>query len=242
MDLSSDTSEQLSKTSLVELIAKRIGGWIAKGELKPGDRIPSEKELMRRFGVARTVVREAMARLNASNIIEIYQGKGTFVSKAPVEMLLARVRLLIENDEDLLPHLWEMREILECRIAELAALRSNEEDLQNLERVFREMRIAINNGELGIKEDDLFHFYLTRAAHNPVIEKVMLGLSQMIEPWKRLAQEQPFRSEATSQELADILEAVKKRNRSEARLAMERHLALSRGDIFESSKEDNDGK
>lgn len=239
MKLSNGTSEQPTRASLAELVANYIGGWIATGELNPGDRLPSEKELMQHFGVARTVIREAMARLDAVNIVVVYQGKGSFVSDASVDMLLARLRLLIQNSEDMLPHVWEMREILESHTAKLAALRRVDEDLENLERVLDEMNNAIEKGGLGIKEDDLFHFYLTQAAHNPVMEEVMLGLAPMIEPWKRLSREQPFRPEATRQELANILEAVKKRSPIQAGLAMERHLALSKGENLDTPKEDN---
>jgi GntR family transcriptional repressor for pyruvate dehydrogenase complex len=234
MNLANGTSEHLTKASLVEMVARRIGGWIANHELKPGDQLPSEKELMQHFGVARTVVREAIARLKASNVVEVYQGRGSFVSEAPVDTLLARIRLLTQDSADLLPHLWEMREILETQVAALAAERRSDEDLGNLERVVKEMRHAIKRGELGIQEDDLFHAYLTQAAHNPIIEQVMMGLVPMIDPLKRLSREQPFRPEATHQEISAILEAVRNGQPNEARAAMGRHLALSRGNIFDS--------
>jgi len=225
-------SNHLTRSNLVVGVANRIGNWIISNPIKPGERLPSEIELMQHFGVARTVIREAIARLSALNIVSTQHGKGTFVTNASPEILLARIRLLDQEHEDILPDLWEMREIMETHIAAFAAIRRTEEDLYHLDQTLEKMRMALDRGELGIEEDDLFHYYLTQAAHNKVIGQVMLGLAPMIEPNKRDSQEQPFEPEATYQELTGVLEAVKQKDPPAAKKAIRRHLEQSRGSTF----------
>jgi DNA-binding FadR family transcriptional regulator len=120
--------QPLDRQRLGEIVAERLGEWITERQLKPGDRLPSEPELAAHFGVARTVVREALSKLKTLGVIEVYQGKGAFVSDLPIELLFMRVRRLNPNEYGQ-KHLWELREILEVQAVELACQRRTREDL-----------------------------------------------------------------------------------------------------------------
>lgn len=221
-------SERLRVPKLAELVAGRLAEWISSRDLRPGARMPSEKVLMERFGVARTVVREAIANLRARGVVEVFQGRGAFVAEVPLELLLSRIRRMGADDTALLPHIWEMREIVEGHIAELAAMRRTREDVRKLEASVRQMDEAIAAGELGVEEDERFHLCLTRAAHNPVLEQVMLEISGLIQASRMRALSQPDRPRTSSIEHAAILRAVKAGNPKEALMIMRSHVAKGR--------------
>ena len=183
------------------------------------------------FGVGRTVIRESIARLRGRNILEGYQGKGNFVVNESFETLFSRIRSLYKNDIDKLPYLWEMRELLEVQTAGLAAERRTEQDLTNLKSALLYMAKSVESTKASIEQDDRFHYFVTRAAHNPIIEQVMIDLSAMIEPSKRIDLERPFRSKETYQELLYIYEAIEAGNADGSREAMRLHIKNSREEI-----------
>src|SRR5688572_3328106 len=109
---------------IVDGVSARIRG----GELKPGDRVPSEPELMREFGVSRSVVREAVSRLQASGLVETRQGVGTFVLAQPAAQPLLNAAPRDLEVRRVLAML-ELRISIESDAASLAAQRRTEEHL-----------------------------------------------------------------------------------------------------------------
>lgn len=213
----------LERASLAEQVAASLSERIASGELAPGGQLPSEGELIATFGVARTVVREAIAKLKALGVVEVYHGKGAFVSALPLDVLLLKLRRL-SPERELLPHVWEMRELLETRIAALAAERRDEADLRRLEGAVADMADALARGELGAAEDEAFHRHLTSAAKNPVLEQVMLELAGLIAASRRSSLERPERPGASNAEHTAILAAVRAGDADGASRAMALHL------------------
>ncbi len=218
------SSEQLLKPNLAELVSQRIGEWLESGFLKPGDRVPSEQELSERFGVARNVIREAMANLKALGLVSVYQGKGSFVSEVPVGLLTRRIKRLGEDYSDALEHIWEMRMIIETQVAKLAALRRTDEDLRCMKQALQDMEHVVEKGDLGIEPDEAFHFYLVQATQNPILEELILSVSEAIKPSRKAALEQPGRPEATLNEHSAIYESVKEGDSEKARIAMQIHI------------------
>lgn len=224
MTTSHTQSEQLRSPILADLVAERLCEWIVEGQFNPGDQLPSEHELIERFGVARSVVREAVVRLRALDIIEVFHGKGAFVSKAPLELLRLRIRRLTNGTYTELAYLWEIREVLEVSIADLAAQRRSDEDLANLERAIVAMDKVVAQGEIGVDEDTSFHLYLTLATHNPVLVQVMEDIAMLVAPSRRRSLETPNRSASSNLEHRNIFRAVKLGDVDGARDAMKQHL------------------
>ncbi|CAN5617963.1 FadR/GntR family transcriptional regulator [soil metagenome] len=219
---------KISTPKLVDAVAQEVSDWIVSRELKPGEGLPSEQELVASFGVARSVVREALVRLEALGIIEIHQGKGAFVSALPLALLLTQIRRLGQRPEAFLPDIWELREIVESAIEELAARRRSESDLENLEAAAQGMDEAIAGGELGDKEDALFHTCLTHAAHNAALGQVMTGVATLMDASRRRSLERPGRPETSNAEHRLVLEAVRRRDPTAAKEAMRVHLENGR--------------
>lgn len=162
-------------------LAGRLAAAIAGGEFPPGARLPTEKQLVERFDVSRAVVREAIARLKTEGFVETRQGSGAFVSKRPG---LASFRIgahgaapgTIPASE--LPHIFELRAIVEAGMAELAAQRRSEADLAAIRRAFDAMQQALRDGQDGAGDDDAFHAAIAAAAHNPYLAQFAAFLAQ----------------------------------------------------------------
>ena len=113
------------KTSrLYELIVQQVEESILKGQLKPGDQLPAERELAQRFGVSRTAVREAVKTLREKGLVEAYTGRGTFVTNGTSQSIRQSLDSMIRtSQQEGSIHLAELRAVLEPEIAALAASR-----------------------------------------------------------------------------------------------------------------------
>jgi GntR family transcriptional repressor for pyruvate dehydrogenase complex len=220
--------QKASSPKLAEIIAQQISGWIISQDLKPGQQLPSEQELVTSFDVARSVVREALVRLRALGIIEIRHGKGAYIAAMPLELLTEKIRRLSQDPNELLLEIWEVREILETAIAELAALRCTANDLAKLKAAAMAMDEAIKRGDSAVEEDALFHFHLTQATYNPVLDQVTTGISTFINASRSHSLERYNRPQLSSQEHAGILEAVRRQDPVAARKAMKIHMMNGR--------------
>jgi GntR family transcriptional repressor for pyruvate dehydrogenase complex len=228
----SESPDIVPRINLVDMVRGRIQAWIIKGEIKPGEKLPSEKEMMLHFKVAKSVIREAISRLHALQMVDTFQGKGSFVSQESRKVIIP---MEVETVEDEFSnHLRELREIFEPNIAKLAAQRGSESDLKKLWKLIEEMDTAIQHNEMGFYEDDLLHYTLAQSTHNPILEKVTINIARMSEPYKRLSLARPFRSVETREEWYAIVQAVEERDAQAAWQAMYRHIQNSMGTLLES--------
>ena len=124
---------------------------ISQGELKPGDRIPSERELAAMLGVSRPSVREAIMVLDAMGLVEARQGGGTYVRSLTETCLADPLTQMVEADPRLLPALVEVRKGLESWSAYLAAQRADAHDLKQLQELCRPDDPAGSQGGVGFR-------------------------------------------------------------------------------------------
>src|SRR5580700_4385393 len=119
------------KTSrLFEQIVQQVEDSILKGQLKPGDQLPAERDLAQAFGVSRTAVREAVKTLREKGLVEAYAGRGTFITSGTAHSIrLTLDRMMRSGPSENTLHLAEVREILEPEIAAFAAQRADAEML-----------------------------------------------------------------------------------------------------------------
>lgn len=223
--------EKIARPRMADLAADRISEWIASSKLRPGAKLPSEKELTEALGLGRSAIREALAKLKAVGLVETFQGRGAFVAEIPIELLRLRIRSLsvtVDDSLERLGHIWELREIFEVAIAERAAQRRTDEDLANLETAVADMDRAITDGERVLEPDATFHYRLTEAAHNPVLLGLIEDLSYLIESSRRDSLQRPGRPESSNKEHAVILDAVRRGDVAAARTAMQEHLVKGR--------------
>jgi GntR family transcriptional regulator, transcriptional repressor for pyruvate dehydrogenase complex len=157
------------KDRLYQEIVDQIQQQILSGELKPGDQIPAERDLAERFGVSRTAVREAIKSLTEKGLIEVFVGRGTFVTNLSPDRVVESMTLLLRNERENIASLQEARELLEVATARLAACRRSEEHVARLRALSAEMEEEHTLSPRLVDGDTEFHVEVARAAGNPVL-------------------------------------------------------------------------
>ncbi|MBB6636812.1 FCD domain-containing protein [Cohnella thailandensis] len=220
----------LTKRNHYEEITEQLKRQILDGKLKVGDKLPSTKEMSERFGVGRSTTREALSALKAMGLIEIRQGGGCTVirSEPEPEIKLPELESLRLNRETLL-ELIEVRQSLEVSIASLAAEKRTEEDAATLQRIVKEMELAVGNDLEGERTDIEFHLALVKATHNSMLSKVLDSIMTPMELAIREVRRVELYSNRTVaerllEEHSAICEAVAARDAAAAAEGMKRHL------------------
>ena len=157
------------KDRLYQEIVDQIQQQILSGALKPGDQIPAERDLADRFGVSRTAVREAIKSLTEKGLIEVFVGRGTFVTSLSPDRVVESITLLLRNEPHNVASLQEARELLEVPTARLAAERRSEENVARLRAITAEMEEEGAISPRLVDGDTEFHVEIARASGNPVL-------------------------------------------------------------------------
>lgn len=211
-----------------EEVAEYLKNQIVSGVYQPGDRLPSLRELGETLGVGQSTVREAVGSLKTIGLVVIKQGEGTFVSRYEPEELLSAFEMTKTITKQDIIDLLEVRKIIETGVARLAATRRTESDIKKIEEALREMEEALENEHLGDQADWKFHYALSCATHNAMLESVMQSISETMSKTLKASRERLYQSvdnpRRLYQEHFDIYKAVKSGNPKRAEEAMLYHL------------------
>ena len=221
------TVYKLVRTSrLYEQIVQQIEESIVKGNLKPGDQLPAERELAQRFGVSRTAVREAVKALREKGLVEAYSGKGTFITDGTTQAVRQSLDLMVKiGQPEGSTHLAEVRAILEPEIAALAARRIQEPELTTMREAVAVMDRSGNDPEAYIEADLDFHLALAEGAANPLILSLLDSIVGLLREQRLRIFRVPGGPERGQFHHKRILEAVEKHDAEKARETMRAHLA-----------------
>lgn len=215
---------------IYEEIVGQIKKLIVDGKLQPGDKLLSERELSETLNVSRASVREAFSALEMMGIISIRPGEGSFVRQVSYEGMLEPLSFLLQVEIDDIMQLLEVRKILEVETAALAALRAEPENIEEMKSALTGMIEEVNAGQIGDLSDAAFHFAVARAAHNPILIKVMYTISDLMTNTFRASRQKLFLVEEMPQLLYQshhgVLEAIISKNPSIARRRMREHLSM----------------
>jgi len=223
---------KLVRTSrLYEQIVQQIEESIVKGNLKPGDQLPAERELAQRFGVSRTAVREAVKALREKGLVEAYSGRGTFVTDGTTQAVRQSLDLMVKiGQQDGSTHLAEVRAILEPEIAALAASRIQEPELVTMREAVAVMDKAQQEPEAYIEADLDFHLALAEAADNPLILTLLDSIVGLLREQRLRIFRVPGGPERGQIHHKKILDAVERHDADKARETMRSHLTQVRDD------------
>jgi DNA-binding FadR family transcriptional regulator len=198
--------------------------------LKPGDKLPSENSLVKEYGVSRTVVREALSRLQASGYVETHHGKGTFVIERSPQTGL---RLSHETAANVRSTL-ELRMGLESQAVALASVRRTDEQLAGMRQALDDYETLASVGDSCVEADKRFHLLIAEATGNPYFTDIMLHLGSSMIPRNRIKASERGGSDLSRQahlaniEHEAIYSAIHRRDPDAARAAMWTHLTNSR--------------
>jgi GntR family transcriptional repressor for pyruvate dehydrogenase complex len=223
--------EPIQSARLYEQIAAQIEERIIDGDLECGDKLPSELELADQFGVSRTAVREAIKALRAKGMVEVQPGRGTFVTDGASQVLRTSLGQVLKiSDEGRLDNLIEIREILEPKIAALAADRAKETDIQAMQSAIEAMDLMIDDAEAFIEADLAFHLALSHATNNVLIPLLIDPIVDMLQEQRIRIFEMKKGSARGQYHHKRILACIVDRDPTAAHDAMEAHLAQVRKD------------
>ncbi|MBI2188403.1 MAG: FadR family transcriptional regulator [Acidobacteria bacterium] len=208
-----------------EAIVRAIQDQIRRGELKPGDRLPPERQLAEMFDASRSSVREALRALELSGLIYSRHGEGNFVSEAPGGAALTLLDFLERQRASLLD-LSEARKLFEPFLATLAASRATREDLEELHRAAEEEATQLQAGETqaAFRSDRAFHHAVAVATGNQELVKLHSYLSDLVAGGRREALENDVRRAQSAMDHRRLYQAIARRDGAAARAAMLRHL------------------
>lgn len=219
--------------TLAHELVDALGDRIREGQLAAGAKLPTEAAIMEAFGVSRTVVREAISKLQTSGLVTTRHGVGTFVvglgEAAPFRIAPEQYATL----RDVIAVL-ELRIGVEAEAAVLAAGRRTPENLRNLRHALDAFASAVEEGRDAVGPDFQFHLEIARATQNPHFVDLLSTLGTMIIPRSRLESENPARIERmeylkrVNSEHESIYQAIAARDVEGARASTRTHLVNSR--------------
>ncbi len=168
--------EPIKTSKVYEEVINQIKDMIYEGNLKRGDKLPSERELKTNLNVSRASIREAFSALEMIGLIESRPGEGTFIKNEPDKNLLEPLSLILLLEEDVEQELLELRRVLEIDCVKLAAERINEDELDKLAVILENMEERTGFEEESIELDRDFHHTIAKAGKNSVLFYVMTSI------------------------------------------------------------------
>jgi GntR family transcriptional repressor for pyruvate dehydrogenase complex len=219
--------------SLAHDVVDGLAGRVRDGSLAPGAKLPTEAAIMEEFGVSRTVVREAITRLQQAGLVATRHGVGTFVVGMGDATTFRISPDQLGTLQDVIAVL-ELRIAVETECAALAAVRRSPENLATLRNALEAFLQAVAEGRDAVGPDFQFHLEIARATQNQHFVDLMATLGGMMIPRARLEPPGPLTPEReaylrrVNTEHESIVEAISRQDPEGARAAMRTHLANSR--------------
>lgn len=220
--------EPIERMTVSEEIIKKLIDLINSGVLGPGDKLPSERELMEQLKVSRASIREALRSLGLAGLLETRPGNGTYVSECFSSLIAGQVEWsALLGEQDIL-ELMEVREPLEIQAAGLAAQRATVTQLEELRQAIERLRSNPGDVEQEVAADLVFHTIIAEMAQNRVLYRLTLGLRNLLREYIKRTMSATETKMSTVEEHQAIFEAIEERDEARARQAMVRHLQISK--------------
>jgi len=219
----------VKSTKVYEMVMEQIKDLVKKGELKSGDKLPSERELCEKLEVSRASIREALKALQMLGLIETKHGEGNFINEnfenSLLEPLSTVFLLLGSKSESVL----ELRKIIEPETAVLAAKNITNEQLIELKEIMEELNNT-SDAEVCASLDKRFHYKIAQASGNHLISTIMFSVSSLIEKHIENSKINTINKTLVKAQHEEIWNALETHNGSSAKAALKKHLELS--DVF----------
>jgi len=229
------TFHSVKSGKISELIAHQIKNAILKGTMKPGYKLPPERELVQRFQASRISIREALKSLETSGLLKIKPGSGVFVSEVSSKPISNSLSSFLRMQGISIKELTEARIILEPSIAKLAAEKVASEDLKKLEQNIHEASKIVKSNTPSPAQNIEFHSLIAAATKNQVITLTMTTLFDVVkEMTLEIKHNVQKRTESSRQAVAyhkKILKALKERNSERVYELMLKHIIQVQGSL-----------
>jgi GntR family transcriptional repressor for pyruvate dehydrogenase complex len=212
--------------SVAEQISTHILDLLRQRQLRPGDKLPPERELAEMLGVSRPSLREALRALSIMQVIEVRQGDGTYVSSLEPEELVEHLSFVFMLDDSTLLQLFEARKIIETGNAGLAAERITDEEIAALHACLERAAQVKDEPEAFLIADIELHAIITEAAGNPLLKRFMSSIGVLSQASRHKTAVMPGVTATSLAHHREIVAALEARDPQAAKAAMLRHLVF----------------
>lgn len=217
-----------SHSQLTMQVVEYVRSLIARGEVKPGDRLPPERDLARQLKISRSSLRAGIGFLSAMGVLKSRHGAGTFVSSGPPALDSSSLSVLGALHGFLPWQMFEARLMIESSVAALAAERATDEHVAELAEEVAEMYAALEDPREYLIHDVRFHRTVARAAENPILAALMETITANLYDYRSKTVHNAQDLKESAEMHREIYRAIRSHNPTQARHAMERHLNLAR--------------
>ena len=222
--------KEITPIRLYESVIEQIMDLIRNRELKPGDKLPPEREFAEKFSISRGSLREAFRVLESRGLIKSKPGGGRFIREIKKDAFIDTENVILDLEKSSILELLEAREIFEVKVVEFAAERATAEDVKVIEELFSRV-----SEEEGIEDRDTedeekteldreFHLAIARASHNFVFINIMRLHLDLLKDIREKTWQIPGRREEQQEEHRAIFQAIKEHNSKKAAKTMLNHL------------------
>jgi GntR family transcriptional repressor for pyruvate dehydrogenase complex len=215
--------EAIRRNKVYEEVAKQIERLILK-KLKPGDKLPSERELAELLQVSRSSIRDAIRGLELMGLVEPRQGSGTIVRELSAEAVVNPFANALKHRQELVSELLDFRKMLEPPLAARAAAHASPEEVLEMEEILQRQQKKQEQGEVAIAEDAEFHYSVALASGNSVVLKVIDTIMDLLRDTRERSLQVEGRSQKSLAGHRRILAAIKRHDAEAAKAAMRRHI------------------
>jgi GntR family transcriptional regulator, transcriptional repressor for pyruvate dehydrogenase complex len=223
--LTAAASEPREKRSLGQQVVSRVLELVRTGNLRPGDRLPPERELIEIFRISRPSLREALRALSILGVIESRHGGGAFVTDLEARTLLAPLDFFLSLSQSNLDDAFESRRVVEVEIVRKAAINASPKDISDLDAMIAAHATVVND-PIGFRIlDSRFHERLSVIGGNAILQRMAYALYNLGLDIRRRATAEPGMIAQSTEDHMRIVEAITARDDARAGEAMKTHLA-----------------
>jgi GntR family transcriptional repressor for pyruvate dehydrogenase complex len=216
----------VKQRKIPDIVYKQLVSLITSGHFKPGEKLPSERDMAVELGVSRQSIREAIYRAKIEGLIEVKQGGGTFVISSIKETLRPPLSILLEEQVENIFKFLEIRKVIEGWCAEKASTTAKPSDIKEMQAILSKMEDAKLSDQRWEKADLSFHSAIAAATHNLIAMHVMEGLKDSFSEYFRVKKfrTKPERKDLLLKQHKALFKAIKERDPRKAREKMLEHL------------------
>jgi GntR family transcriptional repressor for pyruvate dehydrogenase complex len=216
---------EITPVRLYESVIEQIMNLIKNNELKPGDKLPPERELAEKFSISRGSLREAFRVLESKGLIKSKPGGGRFIREIKKDAFIDTKNVILNLEKSSILELLEAREIFEVKIVKFAAERATAEEVKVIEEAFSRVSEEVRTeDEKKIESDTEFHLAIAGASHNFVFVNIIKLHLDLLRDIREKTQQIPGRREERWREHRAIFQAIKEHDSKKAGEAMLKHL------------------
>ncbi len=215
--------ESVRRNKVYEDVARQIERLILK-KLRPGDKLPSERELSQMLGVSRSSIRDAIRSLELIGMVEPRQGAGTIVKEVTADAVVNPLANALKLKEEQVGELLDFRKMLEPPLAARAATHATSDDTAEMEEILTRQDEKLRRDQSTIPEDSEFHYAIALASGNSVVLKVLDIVMDMLRDSRERSLQVEGRPQKSLAGHRRILAAIKRHDAEAAKDAMRRHI------------------